>query len=57
LERCSNGRIDGFESDGLLIVAVDGIADPIKIMEIKNKIGPIMDLNRWMHRGHHNVDQ
>jgi len=31
LERCSNGRNDGFESDGLLIAAVDGIADPIKI--------------------------
>jgi len=45
-EHCSNGRINGFESDGLSIVTVDEIADPIKIMEITNKIGPIMDAQR-----------
>ena len=31
LERCSDGRIDGLESDGSLIVTVDAIADPSPI--------------------------
>ena len=33
-ERCCDGRIDGFESDGSIIVTVDAIVDPSPIYAI-----------------------